>query len=326
MANLTAVQITNWYLYGQETTPADLATDSLIRSPDVTTVASQRIFLFVCWVVALAGLAPARAQDWERLPDGRVVIEIEGVRLGLPTQEPDIDDIGFYIRPLGSTSGELKLRAIIASPDKARKLFADAHDISLRIPFIPDRRAPLLGRFDRSDLRTMSFGFSFGPPGERNCKGLAREFAEHRKQISARAVPVDQDGWAEFKVEKSPRTWTYIRAAPRADLPSEFDSIKCDAFRICGAAVCLRQGLSFAYSFNGRVFDRSTWMKLIEKAAIDGYVTESPKSGVDPAVWAWVLGGQTVSVPRTFLASGAAPPGGGRGLSPRAVSWAAAIC
>jgi hypothetical protein len=228
---------------------------------------SRRIFLFACLLVALAGPLPARAQDWERLPDGRVVIEIEGVRLGLPTEEPHVDDIGFYIRPLGSSSGELKLRRIIASPEKARQTFASADDISLRIPFIADRPGLLLGRFDRNDLPTVSFSFSVGPRTERLCQSLAGQHAEYRRKISAGAVPEDRYGWWEFIDVRSPRTWTYFRASPLPRLPPEMEAVQCNGLGWCATTACLGQRLGFSYSFNGRVFDRSTWTNLMEKAA-----------------------------------------------------------
>jgi hypothetical protein len=47
MANLTAADITNWYLYGQATTPTNLVDESLIRPANLTSTASQDVATFM---------------------------------------------------------------------------------------------------------------------------------------------------------------------------------------------------------------------------------------------------------------------------------------
>jgi hypothetical protein len=62
----------------------------------------------------------ATAQDWEHLPDGRVVIDIKGHRLTFPSTGFDLNHVRFNDESLKDRA---TLRHVIESPDKERERF-----------------------------------------------------------------------------------------------------------------------------------------------------------------------------------------------------------
>jgi hypothetical protein len=100
---------------------------------------------------------PERAvpPPFERLPDGRIGVEIFGQRIALPATptdpDRDLDLIQFYplrMEPFGRAT--FTLRQALAAPDKARLAFEQEPEwISVRIIGWPEKVATVLGRFDR---------------------------------------------------------------------------------------------------------------------------------------------------------------------------------
>jgi hypothetical protein len=63
----------------------------------------------------------AQAQEWERLPDGRVIILVKNVRFVIPTVPEFLDRTELHQDDLRV---RMRLRAVVDNPDAARKWFA----------------------------------------------------------------------------------------------------------------------------------------------------------------------------------------------------------
>lgn len=77
---------------------------------------------------AWASESSSKVEEWERLPDGRVVIEIYGQRLAFPTDEETLDRISFSLdkKAYGEfPSVSPRLREIVAQPETTRRLIAE---------------------------------------------------------------------------------------------------------------------------------------------------------------------------------------------------------
>jgi len=101
------------------------------------------VFLALVMVNSGAAAAPDVQPPFERLPDGRIGVEIFGQKIGLPVTaaDPDLDRIGFYLRweqPAGKYK-RFKLRDALAEPDKARLAFEEEPvSVSIQIRGWPD--------------------------------------------------------------------------------------------------------------------------------------------------------------------------------------------
>ena len=99
------------------------------RTPAWLRRAAVRFVLIA--TIAILGLCEgANATDWERLPDGRVVIDIKGIRFALRASGSDLDSIHFNEASLqqGAT-----LRDVLASPDRNRAIFDTSTDTDIGI-------------------------------------------------------------------------------------------------------------------------------------------------------------------------------------------------
>ena len=80
----------------------------------------ERLILLalVCAGSIVANANAAVATPWEKLPDGRVVIQVKDVQLAFSADEADANDILFTDRH--EIRNRMSLKEIIAEPDLAR--------------------------------------------------------------------------------------------------------------------------------------------------------------------------------------------------------------
>jgi hypothetical protein len=126
---------------------------------------SALLCFYAPYQVARAQSPPAVSESnggrpWERLPDGRVVIEIKGVKLAF---DPDIDrgppeawpavhsSVQFIpVRTPGARG--LTFRQVIDDPARARAAFAKWQLVKIKTGNNPTSRGRFLGRYDRSEV------------------------------------------------------------------------------------------------------------------------------------------------------------------------------
>ena len=83
----------------------------------------MRGLAIACLLMVTAPIAaPAGAQDRPRLPDGRAVIDIQGVRLAFPAQGPELTRTEFNI----TIRNKMSLKQVLESPDIARRISSKA--------------------------------------------------------------------------------------------------------------------------------------------------------------------------------------------------------
>jgi hypothetical protein len=111
---------------------------------------------------AIAQRITQDTRSWERLPDGRALIDIKGVRVAMPTNDQDANNIIIWER---SFLRGFNLRQVIDRPEQARQFFETEPLIYIHIPNIAANKlypassdSLFLGHFDPASYE--SFGFS----------------------------------------------------------------------------------------------------------------------------------------------------------------------
>jgi hypothetical protein len=217
--------------------------------------------LALSWVgVVVAAIAPAKSQEWPRLADGRVVVDVKGTAVALPSTGPDLRDIRFNL------SYAMNLKWVIESPFDAREVFKASEQVHISIPNVWDRAGSFLGRFPRIELQQVNFSIEIGGKSQGNCRAWERSYDRFRAQLEAGMSSVDSDGWAEFEVGKSPKQWTYLRVRDASAAPRNLDNFNCDWSGTCSASVCIGSDKAFGYQFNRKVHGRESWNALVQKA------------------------------------------------------------
>jgi hypothetical protein len=218
---------------------------------------------FTFFILTIAIVQPVQAQEWQRLPDGRVVIEVKGVHLAMPTAGSELGDIHFCV----SSTKYMDLKHVIEFPDQAREYFERNNIRWVEIPNLAQRDGLFLGRFNRSSYRSLNFSVSVGEGAQNNCRAWERLRDRYRERAIAEHMPIDSNGWAEFVNLRSPASWNYVRAQDRTGLPKHFDSFNCNSFNLCTATSCVGSNAAFTYQFNRDVRKRDDWDGVIQNAA-----------------------------------------------------------
>lgn len=139
--------------------------------------------LFVLYPFIAANLAVSQIQSydadappWERLADGRIVVEVKGVRLALPSDESDISEYYFSKVPLDTRSWR-SLEQIIDDPGGARKWFSELPSILVRKGYSDDFSRSRSTTLQKSTIKHLNGGiytFAIGEFPRRRC---ASDFA-----------------------------------------------------------------------------------------------------------------------------------------------------
>lgn len=204
----------------------------------------------VCVATLLCGLAEANAESWERLPDGRVIIQVKDLRLALPSEGRDVDFITFSDISHGK---QMRLKNVIAAPDVARRMFADAKSIDVAIVNQIDEGL-WLGKFSRSELKSVRIVVVIGPGVGRHCDAWQREFDKLKASLTPNDPRVGSDGLAEFNVTPSR---AYVRG--RGDL---FPGVSCGSVGTCDMPKCLGSNVGVKSNFSEKAHGRASWQAL----------------------------------------------------------------
>jgi hypothetical protein len=212
------------------------------------------------WFSVIFDVSAAAAEEWQKLPDGRTVIDVKGVRLGLPTTGPDLGFIEFRDIPGRRT---LTLKDTIARPDDARELFAKAAVVNVGITIPPTQVGLFLGKFPRTQFPSFTSGLVIGLNVDGNCSYWEEHYAQLRSQLSPGDPRIGPYGWAEFKEGDHPPLWSYVQPSSGPDPP--FKGINCDYSVFCGSAKCFGRNIGFSYQFNRKMFGQPDWQALNER-------------------------------------------------------------
>jgi hypothetical protein len=220
---------------------------------------------------AIAQPTARDSRSWERLPDGRVLIAIKSVRVAMPADDRDVDNIIIWER---SFHRGFSLRQVIDDPDQARQFFDQEPLIYIHIPniaanrFNPARSDGLfLGHFDPAAYESFGFSILIGETAQNDCRSLMDEARMYRERLTKESTPTDRNGWAEFVTGRNPGRWIYIKRETPSSVPSNFDSITCTELGDCSASLCLEHDHSFSYQFVRTRFRNNTWPNVVQRAA-----------------------------------------------------------
>ncbi len=227
--------------------------------------ACRYALLSLCGALALIPAA-SHAQPWPSLPDGRLLIEIKGSKIALPSRDADLRDINFTTYPWSSL---WTLDMVLRSPHEASEYFKSQKLINVSVPNVRGRGGLYLGRFDRETFLDFSAGVSFGENSQGNCRAWARNYEALLTEAARDGTRVGPDGWFEFINRKSPITYIYVRSESSPRLPKYFDSFSCDGSGpsgICTSSSCIGSNIGYVYKFSLRNNPRSDWPQAIQRA------------------------------------------------------------
>jgi hypothetical protein len=206
----------------------------------------------------------AVAGPWEKLSDGRVIIQVKDVRLALPADGSDTNDITFFDRH--HIKNKMKLKDVIAEPDLARNLFSNANLINVSIPNLMERDGLYVGKFLRSDFGSFHAGFAIGEGALNSCKSWATRCASLRASLTSDDARIGPSGWVEFQESRSPLILAYVRPPLDADHQNFFPGMTCDYFDTCGSNKCVGADISISYQFSGKIIKQEHWQSFEVKA------------------------------------------------------------
>lgn len=210
-------------------------------------------FLLIPIAISIA-CESANAADWDRLPDGRVVIDIKGMKFAFRASGSDLDSIHFNL----ASPEHATLREVLASPDRNREIFDRNANTNITM-YVWEKGGPFIDRFDRNTLNSVGFAFDVGE-NQRNCTSWGKAFDRAKAED-----PKDQKmeyGWRESVtagIEK-----VYTRAPGSAEGSEEIQSLYCNESQHCGSSICLLPNLSFIFRFSSVAHPKSRWADLLK--------------------------------------------------------------
>jgi hypothetical protein len=213
------------------------------------------------WLVLLTSIAilqackSTNAADWDRLPDGRVIIDVKGIKFAFPAAGNDLVSIHFNEASLQQRA---TLRDVLKSPDRNRAIFISNANTNVSI-YVREMGGLFLDRFDRNALKSVGFAFDVGE-NQKNCSSWARAFSRARAED-----PRDQKveyGWRESVTADIDKVYTRVTSSTGDR--EEAHSLYCNQQQYCGSSVCLRPDLSFMFLFSRVDHPQSKWADLLK--------------------------------------------------------------
>jgi hypothetical protein len=212
------------------------------------------IYFLLISIAVSTSFESADAADWNRLPDGRVVIDIKGIKFAFRASDGDLDSIHFNL----ASPQHATLREVLASPDRNREIFDRNADTNITM-YVREKGGLFVDRFDRNALNSVGFAFDVGE-NQRNCTSWGKAFNRAKAED-----PKDQKleyGWRESVtagIEK-----VYTRAPGSAEGSEEIQSLYCNESQHCGSSICLLPNLSFIFRFSSVAHPKSRWADLLK--------------------------------------------------------------
>jgi hypothetical protein len=219
-------------------------------------------FILACLSAYFGAPCSASAEDWQRLPDGRVVVELKDVRVALPAAGPDTELITFTDRH--HIRDKMTLKEVIERPDAARRLFESTDLVFVSLPNLLDRPGLFLGKFPRPEFKSGRAGFAVGKGVLASCQTWAETFSKLAASLTQNNSRFSPDGWAEFKLRDSPLLLAYVRS-PSDPTEAYFPGVSCGYFKDCSVSKCLATDLTASYSFSHTIVEQRDWLSLEQR-------------------------------------------------------------
>jgi hypothetical protein len=220
--------------------------NSLPRARDVA------IYLLPMAVLAYA--TPACAQDLDHLPDGRVVISLKGHRFAFPAEGFDLNLIVFNQITL---QDQVTLRQMIEDADKRRRILNLKTNVPILVGVGQDYKGHslFLGKFDRSQLFSLSIGFSVGDD-QRGCEGWTKEFSRLRAGFDSVG-----DRWNSVQ-DKMYVVYLYNESNLKG-VREGLTSVYCNGLSVCGSSMCLAPQLGVSFQFSSKTIPIDRWVNFL---------------------------------------------------------------
>lgn len=191
-----------------------------------------------CWF-----LGPVSADEsWEKTPDGRLVVDLKGIKVGLPILAADdsrnatVSSVQLYFP--GPPLDILSVKDLMTKPEESRRHIADSKAIVLVVwgGLSDDWFYDVIGGI----VRVGSVGLAFGP--DANCISWKRTYREWRNETLTKSA--DSDGW----ISQGEGYVRFVDGGHRAE--SRYYAVNCGPWGNCQMTVC-RDGLTTSFNFNG---------------------------------------------------------------------------
>jgi hypothetical protein len=227
--------------------------------------------------------APKDDRPWERLPDGRVVIEIKGVKLAFDAdidrdrQFPSVVFIPDRTPGLGWAQG-MNFRQVMDEPARARAAFATWNLVTMHTGNNATARGRFLGRYDRSKvISSMRIELTIWANADGLlCRSYADALAAEecmRINALARNPPaLDEDGYIVIEPgsrDSSPEFIYIFPLAERASAIGEAIYFRCKkVLKGCKNTITnafgysIRPTVSFFYEFSSYQYPKSRFREI----------------------------------------------------------------
>jgi len=203
----------------------------------------------------------ANAADWPRLPDGRIVVEMNGVRLAFPASGERLKDVHFN---LGSKERSMTLQQVLEAPDRAREGFAGKRNA---VGFaVGSPTGLILKHFLASEYQGFGFAIVTGPGSQGICETIERRVIDARVRIANGKLTVDADGLAAVTLSGKSPDILYVVADPTRSASPRIDHLQCDALSTCAASICVGSNISFDFHFPEALYQRAVWQDVLRRA------------------------------------------------------------
>jgi len=178
--------------------------------------------------------------SWPTLSDGRIEIDLNGVRIAVATE--NADSIHFYLSQ--RRSGYLTVRDFLRDPDGARRLIEEATWISVEVY----RLNGLIPNKPEKETHVDSVGIFSGH--DPNCEAWKPTYKEYRDVFLNSDLVADKFGW----MSQTASAGQFVKFLDDSDrLNSRYHAINCDpVFGRCRSTVC-RENLTTSFNFHGFV-------------------------------------------------------------------------
>jgi hypothetical protein len=208
-------------------------------------------------LLTLSRPVSADADQWDRLPDGRTMIEVKGHRFAFPAEGYDVNNVFFDYESLQDRA---TLADVLADPKKAKAKFDRRSYVTISTGVGADR-TPFLSILDRQSVQTLSLGFTVGD-NQTNCRYWDKRFDEARA-LSSNEASTRNSGWVS-QPAGSATIYMYAGSGPKGIRP-KLVNLVCDGLSYCHSSLCLASDLGFSFSFSSKAYPQEAWLEFLKR-------------------------------------------------------------
>jgi hypothetical protein len=204
----------------------------------------QTLTLFVLLTLSPWSLHSASADEsWTRTPDGRLIVDLKGTRVGLPILATDASrstlnsSVQLYLP--GPRLDILSVKDLMTKPEESRRHIAESKSVTLVV--WGGTKADWFYDLVDGVVRVRAVDLSFG--ADANCNSWKRTYRDWRNKLLSKSA--DSYGW----ISQGEVFIKFLDDSKRNE--SRYRAVNCDLFfGGCRMTVC-RNSLTTAFKFNG---------------------------------------------------------------------------